>query len=131
MTTLTIETSKRNEMIDISSKVGSAVAESGIESGIAVVFVPHTTAAVTINENADPSVVRDITATLSELVPANAGYTHAEGNADSHIKAVAVGSSVTIIIDGGRPVLGTWQGVFFCEYDGPRRRKVHVQCVGT
>lgn len=131
MKTLTIETSNRNEMIDISSKVKSAVADSGVKSGIAVVFVPHTTAGITINENADPSVVRDITKTLAELVPPNAGYTHAEGNADSHIKAVSVGSSVAIIIEDGKPVLGTWQGVFFCEFDGPRRRNCHVQCIGT
>lgn len=118
-------------MIDITSQVADAVSKSRVESGIVVVYVPHTTAGVTINENADPSVARDITTTLSDLVPANAGYSHGEGNADSHIKTVTVGPSVTIIIEGGKPVLGTWQGVFFCEFDGPRSRKVHVQCVAA
>jgi len=117
-------------MIDITSKITGAVAESGVRSGMAVVYVPHTTAGITINENADPSVVRDVTNTLSKLVPPNAGYTHAEGNADSHVKSIAVGPSVTIIIEEGRPELGTWQGIYFCEFDGPRSRKVHVQCVG-
>lgn len=131
MTTVSVRTSKRNEMIDITSEVTSAIGESGVENGIATVFVAHTTAGITINENADPSVVRDITNTLSDLVPAGAGYSHAEGNADSHIKSVTVGPSITVIVNGGKPVLGTWQGIFFCEFDGPRSRKVHVQCVGS
>jgi secondary thiamine-phosphate synthase enzyme len=118
-------------MIDITSEVTSAIGDSGIISGTVTVYVPHTTAGITINENADPSVARDITHSLSELVPPDAGYSHAEGNADSHIKSVTVGPSITLIVDGGKPVLGTWQGVFFCEFDGPRSRTVYVQCLST
>lgn len=131
MTKFNVRSSSRNEMIDITSEVTSEIGDSGITSGTVTVYVPHTTAGITINENADPSVARDITKSLSDLVPPNAGYNHAEGNADSHIKSVTVGPSITLIVDGGKPVLGTWQGVFFCEFDGPRSRTVYVQCLST
>jgi secondary thiamine-phosphate synthase enzyme len=125
-----LKTGSRTEMTDITRRVREAVQASGIRDGLCVVYVPHTTAAVTINENADPSVARDITATLTRLVPAGAGYAHAEGNADAHIKAVIVGASETVLVRGGELVLGTWQGIFFCEFDGPRFRKVHVKVSG-
>jgi secondary thiamine-phosphate synthase enzyme len=100
-------------------------------SGIAVLFVPHTTAAVTINENADPDVVRDMVMEINRLVPFEDGYRHAEGNSAAHIKSTLVGAGETILVDQGEPVLGTWQGVYFCEFDGPRRRRFFVQVLGT
>ncbi len=124
-----IATSKREEMIDITGKVADVVRNSGIKDGICMLFVPHTTAGITINENADPSVRQDITETLAKLVPYGKGYKHLEGNADAHIKSVITGVSETIFVENGRLVLGTWQGIFFCEYDGPRRRKVLVKVV--
>ena len=127
--TLQISTSKRVEMIDITSQVRRLLKESGVKSGILVAYVPHTTAGITINENADPSVARDIENTLSTLVPAGKGYLHLEGNADSHIKATIVGSSINVIIENGELVLGTWQGIFFCEFDGPRNRKVYIKII--
>ena len=117
-------------MIDITADVADAVRQAGVRQGVCHVFVPHTTAAVTINENADPSVARDIGAALSLLVPHSAEYTHSEGNSDAHIKAVLVGTSEAIPVEDAALVLGTWQGVYFCEFDGPRSRKVWVQVVG-
>ncbi len=132
MNTLTIPTHKRNEMIDITESVRQAVAESGIKEGLATVFVPHTTAGVTINENADPDVIHDILLTLAELVPHHrSGYRHSEGNSDAHVKSGLIGSSVTVIIHEGRLQLGTWQSIFFCEFDGPRRRNGMVHVGGT
>ena len=125
----TVRTRSRNELIDITSEVQRIVSKSGVDEGICVVYVPHTTAGVTVNENADPSVAVDIRNTLSKLVPAGAGYSHLEGNADSHIKSTIVGPSITLIVTGGRILLGTWQGIFFCEFDGPRTRKVYVKVV--
>jgi len=125
-----VRTSQRAEFIDITDEVARAVQESGVTDGLAAIFVPHTTAGVTINENADPSVVRDIVSTLDKLVPRGGGYMHTEGNADSHIKASMMGSSVQVIVDGGRLALGTWQGIYFCEFDGPRSRKVWVEVRG-
>lgn len=122
-----IRTSRRSEMIDVTSEVASAVRESGVTEGIVTIFVPHTTAGVTINENADPSVVRDILTTLEGIVPENGDYRHAEGNSDAHIKAAMMGFSVQVIIEGGRLALGTWQGIYFCEFDGPRSRKIWVK----
>ena len=119
-----VKTGARIEMIDITSSVQKEVSRSGIKEGVCTVYVPHTTAGITINEGADPSVCHDITNKLSELVPYNAGYRHMEGNADSHIKASLTGSSVSVIVEEGRLVLGTWQKIFFCEFDGPRSRKV-------
>ncbi len=122
-----IRTNKRMEMVDVTGTVRDIVRKSGVRTGICVLYVPHTTAAVTINENADPSVRRDINRTLAQLVPAGAGYEHLEGNADAHIKATMVGPSETVIIVDGDIMLGTWQGIFFCEFDGPRRRRMFVK----
>jgi secondary thiamine-phosphate synthase enzyme len=113
-------------MVDITSVVQKEISKTGITEGLCVVYVPHTTAGITINEGADPAVCQDILNKLNELVPADAGYRHMEGNADSHIKASLMGSSVTVLVERGRPVLGTWQKIFFCEFDGPRSRKVFV-----
>ena len=126
-TSLTIGTTARCEMIDITERVAAAIRETGIEKGICHLFVPHTTASVTINENADPDVRRDILAALDRIVPLADRYRHAEGNAAAHIKASLFGASQTIFIKEGRPVLGTWQSIFFCEFDGPRTRKILVR----
>jgi secondary thiamine-phosphate synthase enzyme len=126
-TEIQVKTKQRNELVDITPQVEKAVEESGIAEGICIIAVPHTTAAVTVNENADPSVRADIIAKLSELVPAGDRYRHLEGNADAHIKATLVGPSETLVVRDGRLSLGTWQGVFFCEFDGPRTRKVWVR----
>ena len=125
-----VRTRSRSEFVDITSQVRDAIRASGVSSGFCVVFVPHTTAGVTINENADPTVVRDMLAHLERAVPPNAGYTHAEGNSDSHIKASMMGSSVVVPLVGGRIQLGTWQGIYFCEFDGPRRRSFSVTVTG-
>jgi secondary thiamine-phosphate synthase enzyme len=122
-----VKTKQRNELVDITPQVEKVVEESGVAEGICVLAVPHTTAAVTVNENADPSVKADIIAKLSELAPVGDRYRHMEGNADAHIKAVLVGPSETLLVKGGRLSLGTWQGVFFCEFDGPRQRRVIIR----
>jgi secondary thiamine-phosphate synthase enzyme len=129
--TLSLKTKSRTDMVDITAQIQGALAEGFMRDGLCVVYVPHTTAAVTINEGADPSVCFDITKRLKELVPEDAGYRHAEGNSDSHIKAALVGSSVTVIVEDGRLVLGTWQKVFFCEFDGPRTRTVMLKMVAS
>ncbi len=126
-TTITVKTRARSEMVDITAAIQKELETSGIKEGMCVAYVPHTTAGITINEGADPAVCQDIVAKLNDLVPAGAGYRHMEGNADSHIKATLVGSSVTILVEGGRLVLGTWQRVFFCEFDGPRSRRVYLR----
>jgi len=128
-TELSVSTSSRNEFVDITDKVGSIVKESGIKEGYVLLYVPHTTAAVTINENYDPSVKRDILDKLSEMVPPNADYAHTEGNADSHIKSSIVGITEFIPVIDGRMQLGRWQGVFFCEFDGPRLRRLLVEVI--
>ncbi|RJR39771.1 MAG: YjbQ family protein [Desulfobacteraceae bacterium] len=122
-----VRTTSRNEMVDITSMVQIEVSKSGVTDGICVVYVPHTTAGVTINEGADPDVCHDIITKLNQMVPPNAGYRHSEGNSDSHIKASLIGGSVSVLVEGGRLVLGTWQKIFFCEFDGPRSRKVFVK----
>lgn len=122
-----VKTGARFQMIDITDRVSAIVREGGIRSGICHVFVPHTTAAVTINENADPSVPRDILAELDKVIPLNDNYRHMEGNAAAHIKASMLGASETVFIENGILVLGTWQSIFFCEFDGPRTRRVLVQ----
>jgi secondary thiamine-phosphate synthase enzyme len=122
-----VKTGSRNQMVDISSLVQKEISKAGVEDGVCVVYVPHTTAGVTINEGADPAVCTDIIQKLNDLVPPNAGYRHMEGNADSHIKASLMGSSVTVLVEKGRLVLGTWQKIFFCEFDGPRTRRVAVK----
>lgn len=124
---LNIQTAKHTQMIDVTELIRKAVEDSGVREGVCTVFIPHTTAAVTINENADPDVVRDITAEIDKLVPWEDGYHHAEGNSAAHLKASMIGFSQQIIIDGGKPVLGTWQGIYFCEFDGPRRRSICVK----
>ncbi|MBD3379253.1 MAG: YjbQ family protein [Candidatus Omnitrophica bacterium] len=125
--TINVPTSAVKEIIDITSDISLVVRESGVRSGICYVFVPHTTAAVTINENADPDVKSDILKGFDSIVPEKIGYRHAEGNSPAHIRTTMTGSGENIMIDGGRLVLGTWQGVYFCEFDGPRKRKVYVK----
>ncbi len=115
------------EMVDITSQVQEVVRESGVKEGICYLYVPHTTAGITINEGADPSVVRDINNTLRKLVPPDAGYAHLEGNADSHVKTTIVGPNTFAFVEGGRLRLGTWQSIFLCEFDGPRTRRVLVK----
>ncbi len=127
MLLLTIKTAARFEMIDITGRVAALVRESGIKQGFCHTFIPHTTAAITINENADPDVPRDILAALDRIVPLSESYRHAEGNAAAHVKASLFGSSQTLLIEDGSLVLGTWQSLFFCEFDGPRTRKVLVK----
>jgi secondary thiamine-phosphate synthase enzyme len=129
MKSFAVKTTGRCEMIDITDRVAALVGESGIRDGICHVFVPHTTAAVTINENADPDVPLDILASLERIAPLSGGYRHAEGNAAAHIKASLFGSSQTVLVEGGRLVLGTWQSLFFCEFDGPRTRQVLVRLI--
>ncbi len=124
-----IKSTKRNELIDITNAVEKIIKESKVKEGICIVYAPHTTAAVTINENADPSVKADILGKLSELVPENAGYSHTEGNADAHIKSSLVGCSEIILIKNNELVLGTWQGIMFAEFDGPRNRRVFVKII--
>ena len=125
--TLNVRTDKHTQMKDITGQVRDAVRESGVKDGICMVFIPHTTAAVTINENADPDVVRDFTTEIGKIVPWEDGYYHFEGNSAAHLKSSMIGFSEQIIIEDGRLVLGTWQGIYFCEYDGPRSRKVLVK----
>ncbi len=131
MTSFDLSTRRRNEFVEITDRVRQAVRAAGIASGLCVVYCPHTTAAITVNENADPDVVHDMLLWFDRTIPqAQAGFRHGEGNSDSHIKASLVGPSVTLLIDRGDIVLGRWQGVYFCEFDGPRTRTVHVQVVG-
>lgn len=125
---LNVRTSERTQMLSITQDVRAQVTEAGIESGVCHVFVPHTTAAVTINENADPDVPHDVLHTIDKVFPFDdPAYRHAEGNSAAHVKAILVGSCETILIEGGRLLLGTWQGIFFCEFDGPRQRQVIVR----
>jgi len=122
-----LSTRRRSELVDITDKVLEAIKKSKIQSGMAIIYVPHTTAAITINENYDPSVTEDINATLNRLIPHRLDYAHTEGNADAHIKASIIGSSRTIFFENSEILFGTWQGIFFCEFDGPRHRKVFVK----
>ncbi len=124
---ITITTKARTEFVDITPDIQLLVDEEQVKSGLCHVYVPHTTAGVTINEGADPSVAKDIQKTLNKLIPHNFNYSHAEGNSDAHIKASVVGESKTIIIEAGKLLLGTWQAVFFCEFDGPRHRRITVK----
>jgi secondary thiamine-phosphate synthase enzyme len=130
METLRVKTNQRTQLVDVTREVQRVVAESRVESGICHVFVPHTTAAVMINEHADPDVATDLVGIFDRLVPHQGPYRHSEGNTDSHAKAVLVGASQVIFVAGGKLALGTWQGIFFCEFDGPRERKVWVKVVG-
>lgn len=130
MEKITVKTTKRIEIVDITGEVLKVVSNANIMDGICVIFCPHTTASIAINENADPTVKQDILSTLSKLVPQNAGYRHLESNSDAHIKNVLVGPSLSLIIENGRLALGTWQGIFFVEGDGPRQREVWVKVIG-
>lgn len=127
MEKIRIRTTKRIELVDITGEISGAVSKSRVKDGICFVFCPHTTAGLTINENADPSVRKDIINALNKIVPANDNYAHTEGNADSHIKSSLLGSSLTIFIEDDRLCLGSWQGIYFCESDGPRLREVWVK----
>ena len=127
METLTVRTKSRTDLCDVTREVAAAVERSGVKDGACVVSVPHTTAGVTVNENADPSVRSDMADTLERMVPWNGPYAHTEGNSAAHVKTALVGNSTTLPVEGGRLVLGTWQGIYFCEFDGPRTRKCYVQ----
>jgi secondary thiamine-phosphate synthase enzyme len=125
--TLAISTERRTQLLDVTAAIAKMVKDAAVQSGVCHLYVPHTTAGVTINENDDPDVASDIEATLDRIVPPSGGYRHAEGNADSHIKAALVGPSAIVFIANGRLELGRWQGIFFCEFDGPRQRKLEVK----
>ncbi|UCF73070.1 MAG: YjbQ family protein [Deltaproteobacteria bacterium] len=125
--TISINTRARSEMIDITPKVEEELNRSGLKDGVCFLFVPHTTAGITINENADPSVVADIQAMFDKLVPWEGPYGHLEGNSAAHIKSSLIGNSLIVLVESGHLKLGTWQGIFFCEFDGPRSRKVHIK----
>jgi secondary thiamine-phosphate synthase enzyme len=129
MQTLKVKTDRRTQLVDVTAQVQKAVAASGVESGTCYLYVPHTTAGITINEGADPDVARDVEGALDGLIPKTGPYRHREGNSDSHVKAVLVGASRIIFVQGGKLVLGRWQGIFFCEFDGPRERRLDVKIV--
>jgi secondary thiamine-phosphate synthase enzyme len=129
--TLQVRSSKQTEFIDITRLVQEIVQKAGVEDGLCILLVPHTTAAVTINENADPSVPRDILMELNKIVPFEDRYQHTEGNSPAHIKSSLIGCSQTLFIKSGELLLGTWQGIFFCEFDGPRNRQVHIKVIRT
>lgn len=124
---ITIRTTARQQLLNITSQISGVLAKSGITDGLCVVFTPHTTAAITINENADSEVQSDILRKLAAVFPQQDKYRHAEGNSDAHIKSSLIGCSETIIVSGGKPLLGTWQGIYFCEFDGPRQRECLVK----
>ena len=127
---LSITSHSREQFIDVTSEVAAAVAEAGVPDGTVTLFVPHTTAGITINENADPSVVSDVLKGLAQIAPHRTPhYRHREGNSDAHLKATLVGPSLQVIVDQGKLLLGTWQGVYFCEFDGPRTRKLYLGIV--
>jgi secondary thiamine-phosphate synthase enzyme len=127
MQTLSVKTDRRTQLVDVTALVQKVVAASGVASGTCYLYVPHTTAAITINECADPDVARDVEGAMDRLVPAAAPYRQSEGNSDSHVKAILVGASQIIYVQGGKLALGRWQGVFFCEFDGPRERHLQVK----
>jgi secondary thiamine-phosphate synthase enzyme len=127
MKKVNIQTTRRIELVDITGEIQNIVAESNVGEGVCFIFCPHTTAGLTINENADPSVRRDIINALNRLIPEGEGYSHAEGNADSHIKSSLFGSSLVVFVKNGQLVFGAWQGVYFCESDGPRSREVWIK----
>ncbi|PKM83704.1 MAG: hypothetical protein CVU88_01620 [Firmicutes bacterium HGW-Firmicutes-13] len=129
MQTIDVNTTQRTQFIDLTYQVERLVKEEGIEDGVCCLYVPHTTAGLTINENADPAVVQDIINTLNNLIPFEGNYRHMEGNSAAHIKASMMGSSINILVRGGKLILGTWQGAYFCEFDGPRSRKVFAKFI--
>lgn len=129
--TLNIKSRSKTEFIDITDEIHEVIKESGVKSGVCCIYVPHTTAGVTINEGADPSVKRDILTTLNRLIPFEGDYQHMEGNSAAHIKSTLVGVSATVLIEDGKAVLGTWQSVYFCEFDGPRHRRAIVKIIAA
>lgn len=124
---IVVPTTSREQLIDITSRVRGIIRETGMRDGLATVFVPHTTAGVTINENADPSVVTDVLYALKKVSPSHTAFRHAEGNSDAHVKSSLIGPSLQLIVADGEPLLGTWQGIYFCEFDGPRSRTCYVK----
>ena len=128
--TITVRTSRREEMVDISDRVADALPELGLEEGLVHVWVPHTTAGITVNEGADPAVRRDLIAALAAIVPSDLAWEHEEGNSPAHVKTTLVGSAVLVPVAGGRPALGRWQAVYLCEFDGPRSRTVRLASGG-
>ena len=131
MVTFQVRTTKKEELIDITAKVADAIAHMNIANGLCAIYVPHTTAAITINENADPTVQKDILAGLQHLKLESLHYAHREGNSPAHIKSSIIGCWAIVIVENGHLTLGTWQGIYLCEFDGPRTRNVFVQCIGT
>jgi len=129
METLRLRTNRRTQFVDITESVQKIVGRSGVTTGICYLYVPHTTAGITINEHADPDVASDVEAALDRMVPEKGPYRHAEGNSDSHIKAILVGASQFVFVEGGKLALGSWQGIFFCEFDGPRDRQLQIRVV--
>ena len=127
---LNVKTPSREILVNITSEISQVVKESNVREGVCRIFVPHTTAGITINENADPAVMKDIINYLGKLIPKNAGFSHREGNSDAHIKSSITGPSLDVLIHNGRLVLGTWQGIMFAEYDGPRNRRIYIQIQG-
>jgi len=127
---LKLQTPSREVLVNITSEINQVVRKSNVREGVCRIFIPHTTAGITINENADPAVMKDIINHLRKLIPQSAGFSHGEGNSDAHIKSTLTGPSIDVMIHDGRLVLGTWQGIMFAEYDGPRRRKIYVQIQG-
>jgi secondary thiamine-phosphate synthase enzyme len=130
METLTVRTAKREQLLAVTGQIQDLVSQNGWKDGVLFLHCPHTTAGLTINENADPDVVRDILATLARLVPERGDYHHAEGNSDAHLKASCMGAGLSLLVENGKLCLGTWQGVFFCEFDGPRTRQLWVKWMG-
>jgi len=131
MEIISVKTRSRTEFVDVTAQVRAALKKSGVKSGVCVCFVPHTTAAVTINENADPDVADDVDAELGRIVPRDGHYAHVEGNSDGHIKSSLIGCDQAILVEKGELVLGTWQGIYFCEFDGPRSRKLYVRVMSN
>lgn len=127
--TFQVRSTRKTEMIDVTGSVQKAVKRRGVSEGVCIVFVPHTTAAVTINENADPAVPQDMVTILNKIIPSEEQYLHVEGNSPAHIKASLLGFAQTVFVESGKLVLGTWQGIFFCEFDGPRTRKIHIKVI--
>jgi secondary thiamine-phosphate synthase enzyme len=126
---LQVKTTSRSQVVDITSKVQQVIYDIGLQNGIVIVYVPHTTAGVAVNENADPDVKIDFILKMSDMVPVDSSYKHLEGNSDSHIKAILTNTSQTFFVENGKLMLGTWQGIYFCEYDGPRTRKCWIKCL--
>ena len=129
--TFTIRTERRSQLVEITRQVADAITRTPVAEGLCVVYVPHTTAAVCINENADPDVRADVEAFLARLIPEHADFAHGEGNSDSHIKSILTGPSVTLLVEDGRPLLGRWQGIYLCEFDGPRTREIWLKVINA